>query len=79
MKEVIFRRYKRLLEENSSLPQLIIVDGGKAQLKAAVDSIEILGLTEEIRIIAIAKRLEEIFFPGDPVPIYLDKKSETLG
>jgi excinuclease ABC subunit C len=78
MKEVIFRRYKRLLEENGSLPQLIIVDGGKAQLKAAVDSIEILGLTEEIRIIAIAKRLEEIFFPGDPVPLYLDKKSETL-
>lgn len=78
MKEVIFRRYKRLLEENSSLPQLIIVDGGKAQLNAAVDSIELLGLTDEIRIIAIAKRLEEIFFPGDPVPLYLDKKSETL-
>jgi excinuclease ABC subunit C len=78
MKEVIYRRYKRLLEENIALPQLIVVDGGKAQLGAAVDSIESLGLTGEIGIIAIAKKLEEIFFPGDPVPLYLEKKSETL-
>jgi excinuclease ABC subunit C len=78
MKEVIFRRYKRLIDEKSGLPQLIIVDGGKAQLKGAVESLESLKLTGEIKVIAIAKKLEEIFFPGDPVPIYLDKKSETL-
>jgi excinuclease ABC subunit C len=78
MKEVIYRRYKRLIDENSELPQLIIVDGGKAQLKGAVESLESLGLTGEIKVIAIAKKLEEIFLPGDPVPVYLDKKSETL-
>lgn len=78
MKEVIFRRYKRLLDENSSLPQLVVIDGGKGQLNAAVESIDELGLTNEIKVISIAKKLEEIFFPGDPVPIYLDKKSETL-
>ncbi len=78
MKEVIFRRYKRLLEEKVTLPQLIVVDGGKAQLGAAVEAIDSLGLSGKIRIIAIAKKLEEIFLPGDPVPIYLDKSSETL-
>ncbi len=78
MKEVVYRRYKRLLAENASLPELIVVDGGKAQLGAAVDAVGNLGLTDKISIVAIAKRLEEIFFPGDPVPIYLDKTSETL-
>ncbi len=78
MKEVIFRRYKRLLDESVSLPQLIIVDGGKSQLGAAVEVIDSLGLSSEINIIAIAKKLEEIFFPGDPIPLYLDKTSETL-
>lgn len=78
MKEVIFRRYKRLTEEKKPIPQLIIVDGGKAQLGAAMESLEILNLTGKIKVISIAKRLEEIFFPGDTIPLYLDKKSETL-
>ncbi len=78
MKEVVFRRYRRLLEEKSAVPQLVVVDGGKAQLGAAMDALEALGLASEISVIAIAKRLEEIYFPGDPVPLYLDKKSETL-
>ncbi len=78
MKEVVYRRYKRLLSDNSSLPELIVVDGGKAQLGAAKDAIENLGLIRKISIIAIAKKLEEIYFPGDPVPVYLDKTSETL-
>ncbi len=78
MKEVILRRYNRLIEENRPLPQLIVVDGGKAQLGAAVETIKSLDLTAEVKIIAIAKKLEEIYFPGDPVPLYLDKKSETL-
>ena len=78
MEEVIYRRYKRLKEENSELPQLIIVDGGKGQLNSAVKSLNKLDLLGEITIIGIAKRLEEIFFPGDNVPLYLDKNSETL-
>ena len=78
MEEVIYRRYKRLKEENSELPQLIIVDGGKGQLNSAVKSLNKLDLLGEITIIGIAKRLEEIFFPGDSVPLYLDKNSETL-
>jgi excinuclease ABC subunit C len=78
MKEVIFRRYKRLTEEKKPIPQLIIVDGGKAQLGAAMESLEILNLSGKVNVISIAKRLEEIFFPGDPIPLYLDKKSETL-
>lgn len=78
MEEVIFRRYKRLLEENQPLPQLIIIDGGKGQLSSALKSLEELGLRGKIAIIGIAKRLEEIFYPGDSVPLYLDKKSETL-
>lgn len=78
MKEVIYRRYRRLIDEGSSIPQLIVVDGGKAQLGAAVDAITPLGIAEETGIVAIAKKLEEIYFPGDPVPLYLDKKSETL-
>lgn len=78
MEEVIFRRYRRLLEEKAPLPQLIIIDGGKGQLSSAVKSLDKLGLRGKITIIGIAKRLEEIFFPGDSVPIYIDKRSETL-
>ncbi|WP_367772981.1 excinuclease ABC subunit UvrC [Flavobacterium sp. WC2421] len=78
MTEVVYRRYKRLLEEEEPLPQLIIIDGGKGQLSAALKSIDDLGLRGKIAIIGIAKRLEELFYPGDSVPLYLDKKSETL-
>lgn len=78
MEEVVYRRYKRISEENKSLPQLIIIDGGKGQLSSAVKSLKRLGLYKKITIIGIAKRLEEIFFPEDPVPLYLDKNSETL-
>lgn len=78
MEEVVFRRYKRLLEEDKPLPQLIIVDGGKGQLSSALKSLEVLGLRGKIAIIGIAKRLEEIYYPDDPIPLYLDKKSETL-
>ncbi|RAR71275.1 excinuclease ABC subunit UvrC [Flavobacterium aciduliphilum] len=78
MEEVVHRRYKRLLEENLPLPQLIIIDGGKGQLSSALKSIDALGLRGKIAIIGIAKRLEELFYPGDSVPLYLDKKSETL-
>ncbi|WP_088324722.1 excinuclease ABC subunit UvrC [Polaribacter tangerinus] len=78
MEEVVFRRYKRLLEEKMPLPQLIIVDGGKGQLSSGLKALERLGLRGKIAIIGIAKRLEEIYYPGDPVPLYLDKKSETL-
>lgn len=78
MEEVIYRRYKRLLEENKSLPQLIVIDGGKGQLSAALKSLEKLNLRGKIGIIGIAKRLEEIYYPNDSVPMYLDKKSETL-
>lgn len=78
MEEVIYRRYKRLLEEGESLPQLILIDGGKGQLSSAVKSLKLLGLYGKISVLGIAKRLEEIFFPEDPIPLYLDKKSETL-
>jgi len=78
MEEVVFRRYKRMLDENQPLPQLIIIDGGKGQLSSALKSIDALGLRGKIAIIGIAKRLEELFYPGDSVPLYLDKKSETL-
>lgn len=77
MSEIVYRRYKRLLEEEQELPQLIIIDGGKGQLGAAVASLQSLGI-ENVPIIGIAKRLEEIYFPGDAVPIYLDKNSESL-
>lgn len=78
MTEIVYRRYKRLLEEEKSLPQLIIIDGGKGQLSAAVKSLKKLNLFGDIAIIGIAKRLEEIYFPNDPIPIYIDKNSETL-
>jgi excinuclease ABC subunit C len=78
MEEVVHRRYKRLLDEERDLPQLIVIDGGKGQLSSALKSLEVLGLRGKIAIIGIAKRLEEIYYPGDPVPLYLDKKSETL-
>ena len=78
MEEVVFRRYKRLLNEGEDLPQLIIVDGGKGQLSSGVKALEALDLRGKIAIIGIAKRLEEIFYPGDTIPLYLDKKSETL-
>ncbi len=78
MREAIYRRYKRMLEGGGGLPQLLVVDGGKGQLSAGVDALRSLGLYGKIPIIGIAKRLEEIFFPGDSLPIYLDKKSESL-
>jgi excinuclease ABC subunit C len=78
MEEVVHRRYKRLLEEDAPLPQLIIIDGGKGQLSSALKSLDLLGLRGKIAIIGIAKRLEELFYPDDPIPLYLDKKSETL-
>lgn len=78
MEEVIHRRYKRLLEEKKALPQLIVIDGGKGQLSASVKSLKKLNLYGKITIIGIAKKLEEIYFPNDPIPLYLDKKSESL-
>jgi excinuclease ABC subunit C len=78
MEEVVYRRYKRLLDEHEPLPQLIIIDGGKGQLSSALKSLEQLDLRGKIAIVGIAKRLEELFYPDDPVPLYLDKKSETL-
>jgi excinuclease ABC subunit C len=78
MEEVIFRRYRRMLDEGKSLPQLIVIDGGKGQLSSAVKSLERLGLRGRITVIGIAKKLEEIYFPGDSVPLYLDRNSITL-
>ncbi len=78
MEEVVYRRYKRLIYEDQELPQLIIVDGGKGQLSSALKSLEALDLRGKVAIIGIAKRLEEIYYPEDPIPMYLDKKSETL-
>lgn len=78
MEEVVYRRYKRLLEEDQPLPQLIIIDGGKGQLSSALKILDSLQLRGKIAIIGIAKRLEELFYPNDPIPLYLDKKSETL-
>lgn len=78
MEEVIYRRYKRVLEENQPLPQLIVIDGGKGQLSSALESLDKLGLRGKIGIIGIAKKLEEIYFPNDSISLYLDKRSETL-
>ncbi len=78
MEEVVYRRYSRLLAEEKPLPQLIVIDGGKGQLSSALKSLDALGLRNTIAIIGIAKRLEEIYYPDDPIPLYLDKKSESL-
>jgi len=78
MSEIIFRRYKRLSEEGGELPKLIVIDGGKGQLSAAVDSLKTLDLYGKMAIIGLAKRLEEIYYPGDSTPMYLDKNSESL-
>jgi excinuclease ABC subunit C len=78
MEEVIYRRYKRVIDENQPLPQLIVVDGGKGQLSSAMESIDKLGLHGKVAVIGIAKKLEEIYYPGDSLPLYIDKKSETL-
>jgi excinuclease ABC subunit C len=78
MEEVVFRRYKRLSEEGQSLPQLVIIDGGKGQLSSAMQAINLLGLNGQMAIIGIAKRLEEIYFPGDSIPVYIDKRSSSL-
>lgn len=78
MKEVVFRRYKRMLEEGEELPNLIVVDGGKGQLSSAIESLDKLGISEKVPIIGIAKRLEEIYFKNDPIPLYIDKKSPAL-
>jgi excinuclease ABC subunit C len=78
MEEIVYRRYRRLLVEESDLPQLVIIDGGKGQLSSAMKSIDLLGIRDRLTIIGIAKKLEEIYFPGDSVPIYLDKNSISL-
>lgn len=78
MEEAVSRRYRRLLDEGQPLPQLVVIDGGKGQLSAALKSLKALGIDKEMTVIGIAKRLEEIYYPGDPYPLYLDKKSETL-
>lgn len=78
MEEVVFRRYKRMLDENQTLPQLIVIDGGKGQLSSAVVSLKKLGIYGQVAVIGIAKRLEELFYPNDELPLFLDKKSETL-
>jgi excinuclease ABC subunit C len=78
MEEVVYRRYKRMLEEKSVLPSLIIIDGGKGQLSSSIKALKKLNLENTIAILGIAKRLEEIFYPNDPIPLYLNKKSETL-
>lgn len=78
MREVVYRRYKRLVEEEAGLPQLIVIDGGKGQLTAAINSLKLLGIEKQIAIIGIAEKLDEIFIPGDPIPLYIDKGSESL-
>ena len=78
MREVVYRRYHRLIEEGSPLPQLIVIDGGKGQLSAACESLKELGIYGKVAIVGIAKRLEEIYYPEDSIPLYLDKNSESL-
>jgi excinuclease ABC subunit C len=78
MEEAVFRRYRRMIEEKTPLPQLIIIDGGKGQLSAAIKSLDLLGITEKVDVIGIAKRLEEIYKPGDPIPLSINKKSQSL-
>ncbi|HEY5326115.1 MAG TPA: excinuclease ABC subunit UvrC [Mucilaginibacter sp.] len=78
MEEAVLRRYKRMLDEGTELPQLIVIDGGKGQLSSALKSLKLLGIDKQVTVIGIAKRLEELYYPGDQYPLYLDKKSETL-
>jgi excinuclease ABC subunit C len=78
MEEIVYRRYKSLLEDNLPLPQLIVIDGGKGQLSSAMKSIESLGIEDKVQVISIAKRLEEIYYPNDSYPLHISKKSETL-
>jgi excinuclease ABC subunit C len=78
MREVVYRRYKRFVDENIALPNLIVIDGGKGQLSSAIESLEKLGISEKVPIIGIAKKLEEIYFKNDPIPLYIDKKSPAL-
>ncbi len=78
MREIVMRRYKRMLEENTPLPDLVIIDGGKGQLSAAMESIDHLGIRDRMTVVGIAKKLEEIYFPEDSIPLYIDKKSESL-
>ena len=78
MEEVVFRRYRRLIDEEQALPQLIVIDGGKGQLSSALKALEKLEIRGKVAIVGIAKKLEEIFFPGDQLPLYIDKKSESL-
>ena len=78
MKEVVYRRYRRLTEEGASLPQLLVIDGGKGQISHAMEALKQLGLEGVIKVVGIAKRLEELYFPGDSAPLYLDKRSSTL-
>jgi excinuclease ABC subunit C len=78
MKEVVYRRYKRMLDEGEALPNLIVIDGGKGQLSSAVESMKELGIYGKIPVLGIAKRLEELYYPEDELPLYIDKKSETL-
>ena len=78
MEEAVYRRYKRMIDEGQSLPQLIVIDGGKGQLSSAVKSLKALGIEKQVTVIGIAKKLEELYYPGDQYPLYLDKKSESL-
>jgi excinuclease ABC subunit C len=78
MEEAVLRRYRRVLDEDTGLPQLIVIDGGKGQLSSAMKSLKLLGIDKQVTVIGIAKRLEELYYPGDQYPMYLDKKSETL-
>jgi excinuclease ABC subunit C len=78
MEEAVYRRYKRILDEGETLPQLVVIDGGKGQLSAALTSLKKLGISKQLTVIGIAKRLEELYYPGDPYPLHLDKKSESL-
>jgi excinuclease ABC subunit C len=78
MEEAVHRRYRRMLDEGTELPQLIVIDGGKGQLSSALKSLRLLGIEKQVTVIGIAKRLEELYYPGDQYPLYLDKKSETL-
>jgi excinuclease ABC subunit C len=78
MREIIYRRYKRMIDDHEELPSLIVVDGGKGQLSHAIEALDELGISDKVPIVGIAKRLEEIYFKNDPIPLYIDKKSPAL-